>query len=141
MNNYQQVLYSLLGKLSINQSSISDLPDRIGICFDSDIPVNIELLSHFQDEKIILTGKVGSVSEFGTFFDVNALIAKGNFYLAKANGCTLSVHDESQTVYIQYALPLLPGDFTVVEVTTRLLEQVLINIVEFIKHVRLEMLH
>ena len=61
-NNYQQVLISLLRNLSMNVSDMSDLPDRIGICFDSDITVNIELLSRYHGEQGLLTGKVGPVA-------------------------------------------------------------------------------
>lgn len=128
-------------KLSFDVPVDTDLPDRIGICFDSDITINIELMGHLQNEKIVLTGKIGSVAEFGTFFDVCALAAKSNFYLADANGCTLSVHDASQTVYVQYAFPLLPGDFSVIDVSSQLLEKMLIDVIELIKHVRLEGLH
>ena len=138
---YQQVLMSLLRKLSMNVPSISDLPERIGICFDSDITVNIELLSHYHGGQVLLTGKVGPVADFGTFFDVCTLVAKGNFCLTKANGCALSVHEESQTVYVQYACPLASGDFRMIDAAVQLLEKALLAIIEFIKRVRSEGLH
>ena len=133
-NNYQQVLISLLRNLSMNVSDMSDLPDRIGICFDSDITVNIELLSRYHGEQVLLTGKVGPVADFGTYFDVCTLVANGNFCLTKANGCTLSVHEETQTVYVQYACPLVSGDFRTIEVVAQFLENALLHIIEFIKH-------
>ena len=122
----------------MNVSGLSDLPGRIGICFDSDITVNIELFSRCHGEHVLLTGKVGPVADFGTYFDVCALVAKGNFGLTKANGCTLSVHEESQTVYIQYACRLISGDFRTIEVVAELLEKALLDIIEFIKHIRSE---
>ena len=141
MNDYQQVLTSLFRRLSLNAPSISDLPESIGICFDSDITVNIELLSYYHGEKILLTTKVGPVSNFGTFFDVCALVAKGNFRLARANGCTLSVHEESQTVYVQYACPLVSGDFRMIEGAVELLEKALLAIIEAVNRIRSEGLH
>ena len=140
-NNYQQVLMSLLRNLSMNVSDMSDLPDRIGICFDSDITVNIELLSRYHGEQVLLTGKVGPVADFGTYFDVCALVANGNFCLSKANGCTLSVQEESQTVYVQYACPLVSGDFRMIEAAVELLEKALLATIEAVKRIRSEGLH
>ena len=141
MDSYQRILLSLFEKLSINCSNIHELPESIGINIDSDIHLNIELLSLPQNDRIILTGEVGPVTGFGSVFDVNALIATGNFYLAKANGCTLSIHEDSQTVYVQYALPLLHDDFEVIQAIVRMLEKIVKDIIDFIKHVRLEGLH
>lgn len=141
MDNYQRILLSLFEKLSINCSDVHAFPESIGINVDTDIRLNIELLRLPQNDKIILTGEVGPVTEFGSLPDVTILVATGNFYLVKANGCTLSIDGESQTVYVQYALPLLHDDFDVIRVTVQLLEKILVDIIDFIKHVRQEGLH
>lgn len=141
VSNYKQVLIPFLDKLSLQHSGISEVPERIGLCFDSDIFVNIELLPHSRNEQIVLTGKVGAVAEFGAFYDVCALVAKGNFYLAKSNSCTLSVHEETQIIYVQYVLLAVSGEIRMVEMAALLLENALVNIVECIRHIRSEGLH
>lgn len=140
-SNYKKILIPLLNKLALSHGDLSDIPQRIGLCFDSEIFVNIEFLAHFQDERIVLTGKVGPVMDFGSFYDVCALVAKGNFYLAKSNGCTLSVHEETQTIYVQYAIRIVTDELSLHQTVELLLENALVDIVECIKHVRSEGLH
>ena len=97
-----RVVARLLNALSLDAA---DLPEKTGIRFEPDITINLELLPRRDREQLALTAKVGPVADFGTLFQVSALVAGGNFYWTKANGCTLSIHESSETVYAQYAFP------------------------------------
>ena len=134
-DDYQQLITRLLSDLSLN---VVDLPERIGIRFEPDITVNIELLSRQGNEQMVLTAKVGAVADFGTMFHVSALVANGNFYWTKANGCTLSIHEGSETVYVQCAFPLslLNGASGATDTATDEIRKSLLNLADFVRHIR-----
>lgn len=134
-DDYQQVVARLLNALSLD---VADLPEKTGIRFDPDITINLELLPRRDREQLALTAKVGPIADFGTLFQVSALVAGGNFYWTKANGCTLSIHEGSETVYAQYAFPLslLNGDPGVTDTAMDELQAALLNMADFVRHVR-----
>lgn len=134
-DNYQQVVARLLNGLSLD---VAELPEKAGIRFEPDITINIELLSRQGNEQVVLTAKVGAITDFGALFHVSALVANGNFYWTKAHGCTLSIHEGSETVYAQCAFPLslLKGDSGVTDTAMEEIQDALLNMAEFIRHVR-----
>ena len=135
LDDYQQVVARLLKELCLDAA---DLSEKTGIRFEPDITINLELLPRRDREQLALTAKVGPVADFGTLFQVSALVAGGNFYWTKANGCTLSIHESSETVYAQYALPLslLNGAPGVTDAAMDEIQSALLNMADFVRHVR-----
>ncbi|MDE0156647.1 MAG: type III secretion system chaperone [Gammaproteobacteria bacterium] len=134
-DNYQQAVARLLQGLSLE---LADPPDKTGLHFEPDITVNLERLSAFGVEQVVLTCKVGDLTDLGTYPDVCNLIATGNFYWSRGNGCTLSVHEGSRSVYAQHAFPLalLQGGFGVTDAAVDAFKQALANLVDFVAQAR-----
>ena len=134
-DNYQQAVARLLQGLSLE---LTDAPDKTGLHFEPDITVNLERLSAFGAEQVVLTCKVGDLTDLGTYADVCSLIATGNFYWSRGNGCTLSVHEGSRSVYAQHVFPLalLQSDFGVTDAAVDAFKQALANLVDFVAQAR-----